>query len=286
MPFQYADADMIPELRRIWADAFPQDGAEEIESFISHAMGRYKCAVWTQDGNPVSMTFLLPAVLESVSAGSLRLVYIYAAATLSEHRGQGIFGRLLTQVHERLNAEGPDACFLHPASQGLFDYYGRYGYQPFFRVVTENYPGGFAARTKAKNENHISYNIADKRNLLLKDHPAWVRWGDDLVNMAAGNAVGSGGAVVVNDGGMAICEPAGDKLFVREWLCGSGYEDGLMAEVSERFPGRDVILRRPAKENEATKSEYFGMIYPLNRKIAERLKTTGDDIPYMGLAFD
>ena len=77
--------------------------------------------------------------------------------------------------------------------------------------------------------------------------------------MAAGNAVGSGGAVVVNDGGMAICEPAGDKLFVREWLCGSGYEDGLMAEVSERFPGRDVILRRPAKENEATKSEYFGM---------------------------
>ena len=102
--------------------------------------------------------------------------------------------------------------------------------------------------------------------------------------MAAGNAVGSGGAVVVNDAHGDTM--AGDKLFVREWLCGSGYEDGLMAEVSERFPGRDVILRRPAKENEATKSEYFGMIYPLNRKIAERLKTTGDDIPYMGLAFD
>ena len=105
MPFEYAGFEMAYDLMRIWSDAFPQDNADDIRK---------------EDGHPVSMAFTLPAVLE-LKSGSLNLCYIYAAATLTEYRGQGLFARLLGNVQEQLANNGVDACFLRPASPRLFD---------------------------------------------------------------------------------------------------------------------------------------------------------------------
>jgi predicted acetyltransferase len=137
MPFEYAGFEMAYDLMRIWSDAFPQDNADDIRKFITLALKTYNCAVWKEDGHPVSMAFTLPAVLE-LKSGSLNLCYIYAAATLTEYRGQGLFARLLGNVQEQLANNGVDACFLRPASPRLFDYYGRLGYKPFFYFISEN----------------------------------------------------------------------------------------------------------------------------------------------------
>ncbi|HCA30917.1 MAG TPA: hypothetical protein DEP23_15860 [Ruminococcaceae bacterium] len=286
MPFEYAGFEMAYDLMRIWSDAFPQDNADDIRKFITLALKTYNCAVWKEDGHPVSMAFTLPAVLE-LKSGSLNLCYIYAAATLTEYRGQGLFARLLGNVQEQLANNGVDACFLRPASPRLFDYYGRLGYKPFFYFISENLSSDdFQVNTDRSLNDFTEIQETAFRNKLLENHSAWVRWPDVLLSFAMQNAVQTGGAVIGGDRGWAICERYGDKLFIREWLCGPEMEEALRRKVAVRFPGLDIIRRRPVNQTEILQSEPFGMLYPLTNAAAEKIKTVESAIPYMGLAFD
>lgn len=294
MPLEYADKDMAPDLMKIWMEAFPEDSAEDVELFFSYALKYKSCAVWVEDGHAVSMTFLLPAVLELKSAGSLNMRYIYAASTLTKYRGRGIFGRLLKEVHELLGNDGVDACFLRPAQPGLFDYYARFGYKQFFYIIKEKiFHDEFVLPNKTvitNNSGRLSSVKTDgkaaDRNLMLSGHPAWVRWSDEMVSYAAVNASRSGGMVLNVSGGWAVCEPINDKLFIREWLCCPESEAELRCAVAENYPVSEILRRRPVYPDDKMPNEPFGMIYPLTNIAAQKIKFIKNAVPYMGLAFD
>ncbi|MDD2361398.1 MAG: GNAT family N-acetyltransferase [Oscillospiraceae bacterium] len=292
MPLMFAGMDMAPSLRKIWLDAFPEDGPEDVEFFFSHALNSESCAVWVEDGQPVSMTFLLPSELVFSNGSCLNLRYIYAAGTLTAFRGRGIFSNLLTEVHELLRCRGVDACFLRPAQPGLFNFYSRFGYKPYFYNTTENIEAEteFISSGVEKNISSAAFDkIPQKkatfRNGLLKEHPVWVRWPDRLLDLAVLQAEKFGGATIADKNIFALCEKMGDKVWIREWLCRPGYEAALGRAVAEHFTVSSFELRRPARHDDIHSSS-FGMIYPLNDKADNLIEEYKNKLPYMGLAFD
>ncbi|MDD3832466.1 MAG: GNAT family N-acetyltransferase [Oscillospiraceae bacterium] len=292
MPLVFAGMDMAPSLRKIWLDAFPEDGPEDVDFFFSHALNSESCAAWVQDGQLVSMVFLLPGELAFSNGRKLDLKYIYAAATLTEFRGRGIFGNLLTGVHELMRGRGVDACFLRPAQPSLFNYYPRFGYKPYFYNTTQSIEtgrnfevsgGGRDISLDASAES--PQKIADLRNRLLKDHPVWVKWPEGLLDLAVLQAQRFGGTAIPHEKGFAICEKDGDKVWIREWLCRPGYEAALGRAVAERFKVSGFELRRPARPEDIN-SHVFGMIKPLNNGADNLIDEYKDRLPYMGPAFD
>lgn len=287
MPLEFASMDMAPSLKGIWLDAFPQDSAGDVDFFFARMLRPDRCAVWLEDGRPVSMTFLLPAELITADGGRYSLRYVYAASTLTEYRGRGLFGSLLTGVRELLRDRGVDALFLRPALPGLFTYYSRFGFKPYFYNVTENIAAEErnGSRRESPGNAGMHEKAAEGRNSLLKGYPAWVKWPDELVSYAAIQAEKYGGAVISADGGWCLCEPADGGLFAREWLCREDARERLITAVADRFPASSITLRRPARPGEALE-EAFGMVCPLTEDAADRIDGYRNAFPYMGLAFD
>lgn len=293
MPIEYVGKNAAPQLINIWLDAFSGDSRESIIDFFDFALNPETCAVWVEDGRPVSMVFTLPAVLKTATGtNALNLRYVYAAATLSPYRGRGLFSRLLEQVHKGLESNGVDACFLHPASPGLFKYYERLGYQTYF-YTNETTQSAQDFLHGACNTNEcpgLKFDIdgvgaAARRNLILSGHPAWVEWPDKLVNYSVKLAVSTGGAAVTGDGFWALCEPYQNTLFIKEWLCRPELENALKCAVSSMFKFDYLTVRQPVLQAGDTKKE-FGMVCLLTKKAERLFAKTKNYAPYMGLAFD
>lgn len=289
----FASPDMVPEILSLWMDAFPNDTKQDVCGFLEAAFSPERCLVMLDNGRPISMVFMLTAELEFDKTGSLKkpfpLQYIYAAATLTAYRRQGIFGRLLEKALETARGQGMQASFLRPAEPGLYSYYKRFGYRPFFWAVTEQ-----VSRTQFLTESccadkpteiRISGGMAERGRLLQKNS-VWVCWPDYLLNYALESAEKNGGGSIAVDGGWALCEPAGSFLMVREWLCEPRAETALRCAVDERFHADAVVLRKPAVFSSDPGAEPFGMICPLTKEADRLLVQFEDQWPYMGLAFD
>lgn len=290
MPLEFVGMDASPHIIEIWADAFPDDSRGDIEDFLALALNDRSCAVWVHDGRPVSMAFFLPALLKTERGDTLNLRYVYAAATLTPYRGRGLFGKLLTQAHEKLRGDGVDACFLHPASPGLFDYYKRFGYYTRFYVNEKSFTVKELSCRQHINKHDIKLNAvggyAAGRNAFLREYPAWVRWPEELAGYAARLALNAGGAVLSDGGCVALCEPRKNELFIREWLCRAEDGDALISALASRLGFETVTLRQPVMRSRHDDSREFGMICPLNDRAADILKEIADFPAYMGLAFD
>ena len=286
MSFKLADIGMTDSLLRIWLSAFPEDSKEDIRLFFSKFLKPDYCAIWMENGAPVSMTFMLPAELIVNGRASLKLAYIYAAATLTEYRGRGIFGRLLNEAHRYLKAKGTDACFLHPADGGLYRYYSRFGYKNYFQVCTETFDSGSLQSCQPEGAPEETGRLnPETRNSLLSGYPVWVKWPEQLILLAASGAERMGGSVIEVKGGWAVCEPSDGGLYISEWLCLPEYEDLLLKSVVSRFPDRRIVLRRPVYSRD-DKGEKFGMICPLTLGADKLVRETAGFSPYMGFAFD
>ena len=283
-PAAFASPEQIPALTSLWLTAFPEDQPVEIARFFQTVFRPECCLVSTVDGRPASMAFLLPAVLETGS-GAFSLQYIYAAATLPDFRGQGMFGRLLRRAQELGRDQGLVASFLRPAGAGLAQYYERFGYRPFFRAVDERIfvdPSGEPVSLRPVSPARY----ASLRGGALSGTTAWVRWPEELTAYAAESARRVGGEVIGAGGGCALCEPQGTTLFIREWLPAPGIqgERALRRAVSSRFPLSEWTRRRPAREGETAAP--FGWLCPLTEDAARVFDRLRDRNPYMGLAFD
>ena len=124
----YARPEQASDLKTIWLRSFPGDTGEDVDAFFSALFRPEECLVYLAEGQPVSMTFALPAVFRA-QGESVPVQYIYAASTLPEWRGRGIFGRLLEFTCGQGARQGMAASFLRPGEKSLFDYYRRFDYR-------------------------------------------------------------------------------------------------------------------------------------------------------------
>ena len=270
----YACPEQIPDLKTIWLRSFPADTEEDAEAFFQRFFQRENCLVHMEEGRPVSMTFALPAMLHA--AGERYPVqYIYAASTLPEWRGRGIFGDLLEFACAEGVKRGMAASFLRPGEASLFAYYRRFDYRPFFTSTLTRMPRQEGCAGTVNVLAPEAYAAA--RGRALAGFPAWVEWSGAQAAYAVRNVQLAGGCALESPGGCALCYPDGDILRVRELLCPLE-EEPLFYTAFSTFDCSRWEIRRPGA------GEYFGMWRPLSPVCEGLLSRLAE--PYMGLSLE
>ncbi|MDD5935665.1 MAG: GNAT family N-acetyltransferase [Clostridiales bacterium] len=117
---------MIPRLKEIWKNCF-HDEDEYIDFYYRERFPQVETLVNTVNGVPAAMVTLVPGKLAAGDT-TYQLRYVYAVATDPVYQGRGLASELMNEIKKRVGNEY-DAVFLVPASQGLFDYYAKFGYK-------------------------------------------------------------------------------------------------------------------------------------------------------------
>lgn len=115
-----------PQLAANWQDAFG-DGTAYIDFVFDRFAGLAHTYVSEQDGAVVASLCAVPVTL-----GRYQGIYLYGVNTKKEYRSKGIMDVLLRYVHETEKQNGAAFSVLIPASESLFGYYEKYGYQTVF----------------------------------------------------------------------------------------------------------------------------------------------------------
>ena len=132
MRYQKTHSDDIPELTRLWKQAFG-DSDEDIARFFRDLFPA-ATGFAARDGEKIAaMCFALP---QQLSCGDtvLSAAYLYAVATDEGYRGQGLCRALLAFAEKELKKRGADAVLLVPADEGLAAMYERLGYRGPARI--------------------------------------------------------------------------------------------------------------------------------------------------------
>lgn len=115
---------MIADLRKLWLEAF-QETQFFTDLFFTKGYSPDRCHYIGENGVPVSALYWFDCHLQGH-----KFAYIYGVATLKSHQGKGFAGQLLRETHEILKNQGYEGVLLVPAGEKLFDFYGKFGYEP------------------------------------------------------------------------------------------------------------------------------------------------------------
>ena len=120
----------VPQLRRIWRVCFG-DGDDYLDLFFRSAFQPENTLVCQREHGLCSMLYLLDSTVWN-SGREYSAAYVYAAATLPEYRSQGVMGEMIRRAAGLSRERGTDCLALVPANDSLFDYYGTFGFRPYF----------------------------------------------------------------------------------------------------------------------------------------------------------
>ena len=256
----------VPCLLTLWHEAFPEDSGRDIRLFLERIDVSQESLITEIEGRPVSMVFMLPAVLQ---AGQERfpLQYIYAAGTRKDYRGRGLFGDLLRQALRIAEQQGCTASFLHPAQPSLCDYYARFGYRPFF--YGNELTGG--ASSQSMSIRRVSADEYAKARLTFAQ--TMVAWEPRFVSYAVQPPCQ---AVMWSDG-CALCTPCDDVLVIRDLLC----EEEQQAAVCGALAAGFGCERYRCYATADRQGEPMGLL-----RLLGNIKIPDCAAPHMGLALD
>ena len=117
----------ITTLTDLWYEVFG-DSKEYIDLFFRKAY--YDCDCFAEfDGDKIISAFYLLKSSIRFEGETYDGRYLYAAATLPEYRGKGLMSKLIKEAIAYGEKEKLDFIALVPANDGLYDYYGRFGFK-------------------------------------------------------------------------------------------------------------------------------------------------------------
>ena len=125
-----AEKGMERQLDKLWRSSF-NDPMRVTRYFLKYRFRPENCLVFQKDGEVVSGLYLLEAKIR-LEGKLFPVQYIYAASTLPNYRNQGCMSQLLEFAEELGRQRGMACSVLVPATQSLFLYYGKFGYETFF----------------------------------------------------------------------------------------------------------------------------------------------------------
>ena len=227
------------ELKAIWMEVFNEadiniDADQYADIFLLHHSPHSGLA-YRENGRIVSMLFLIPCYWDGAAG-----YYVYACATLPQFRGRGYMKRLLDATFEQAQNEKAFGLVLIPAQPPLFDFYEKYGFQPFSQIAehpffeSETVGNGFEC---AKSDDTAT--IADLRNRFYEQHFA-VQFDLSHIRHVQNRMVNAQGATLLfeHDGkqGYAFCvrDYLNDSVSVLEWALIS---NRLQEDMPQLFKG-------------------------------------------------
>lgn len=242
--------EQIPQLRRLWKEAFG-DTDTFLDIFFHRAFSADRCRCITAEGSVVAALYWFDCQWQEQP-----LAYIYAVATAKSHRGQGLCQKLMEDTHRTLLHQGYAGSILAPQSASLFTMYEKFGYQtcsyiqefsctagkdplPLTAVTPQEYA---AARRHLLPENSV---LQEDVTLDFLSTYAWLYTGPDLAL-----------AAYPNEEKLVVCELLGAPQRAPQILAALDYTEGTF-----RIPGqgRPFTMYLPLNENPAVPS-YFGLI--------------------------
>jgi len=123
MNFEHPGKDQIPQLVRLWKEAFGEyNGFWEL--FLETAFQPDHCRCITEAGQVIAGLYWFDC-----SCGHDKIAYVYAVVTDPDQRGRGLCRKLMADVHALLKEKGYASVMLVPADKGLREMYRKMGYE-------------------------------------------------------------------------------------------------------------------------------------------------------------
>ncbi|MEG1447796.1 MAG: GNAT family N-acetyltransferase [Oscillospiraceae bacterium] len=167
------------DIINIWETSFG-DNREYINLFLEHNIS-WDCLLYIKDEIAVSMLFLIDCSLSAEKKGQINGKYVYAVATLPQHRNKGYTTELLDFANSRFsNDKSYDYTVLVPSEKGLFNFYGKRGYETILfcdKGIYKKSKSTFAHEMNISNVLPVNYSKI--RNEFLKSN--FVRWDERFI---------------------------------------------------------------------------------------------------------
>lgn len=113
----------IPALRHLWKEAFGDTDAF-LDTFFSIAFSEERCRLVTIEADVAAALYWFDCLYMNQS-----ISYVYAVATATAYRGQGICHKLMTDTIQHLKKLDYTGALLVPGSKALFSFYESMGFQ-------------------------------------------------------------------------------------------------------------------------------------------------------------
>lgn len=125
MSIRFSNYTDIPKLRQIMKIVFG-DNDLYLDHFF-HFKYKNNALIYQLNEEIVGIAFLLDTLMNNKP-----ISYVYGCATLPEYRGKGIMNEILSFAYQNKCAQKFSALCLVPASDYLFQYYRKLGFQNYF----------------------------------------------------------------------------------------------------------------------------------------------------------
>lgn len=246
----FADADMMPYLKYMWKTCFGDDDLYIDMYFKKRFREDNMLVLLSEDGKPASMLSLLPAELVLKCNKVKKINYIYAGATLPEHRRKGYYSRLLQYALKMIN-DRKESAVLVPADDKLRGYYANEGFIDAFHLSKLSLSIQKSAIISMENNelDFIVSNItADKYKKLRDNHffkEGYVCWDTEAVSYAIEETIFCGGEcrkILYNNNeyGVLYYIDSINKLCIKE-ITACGEEAELLSKNLAEYLGCNEI---------------------------------------------
>lgn len=280
-----ARSNDLPQLKALWMQAF-QDDELSADHYFANRHRDENMLVDVEGGQLRAMLTMLPADLVTGGA-TVPAVYFFAIATGLAWRGRGISTALIKDAEARCRSQGAAATVLVPANAGLFDFYGRRGYETRFyyrqeTVTPDKLPACPQGHTLLPVSGEALYRLREKA---FAKSRLFLRWNIQALDYIIASAAAFGAPLLrfgTDKGeGFAYCERAGEELTVKE-LALSGIEVPQAVAILDRhLHAASYTLRLAGADGRQSAPVPFGMI-----KAFEPLPAGEGTEPYMSFAKD
>jgi len=274
--FVWADGRHTKDIFALWKQGFPEDTEEDIRTFLNTLRQDARCFMLIQENEARSMAFVIPSVL--VQNGQKTVWYVYAAATATQHRGKGLFARLLEELAHRAEEAGVYGLFLRPATPSLFGYYERLGFKTAFWVEEIK----CKAKELHKGTEKVTWQTVTSHHAVCRQY--WlsvcgvphILWSDRATDYAV--KLLENGGMLASAKGAVMYHREGNRLIVTELLCRQQDKEAVMSSLTRQFPCREIRIMTSSFNGE--NRQPFGMFRATCPLAVE------DDGWYMGFSLE
>jgi predicted acetyltransferase len=282
------------EMAQLWQLCFG-DPADYISHFFEHRFEPSQTLVSVLDQRIVSVVHMLPASI-CLGGRETPAQYIYAVCTHPDYRKRGIMEQMMASACDRAAAAGQRFSTLLPASDPLYDYYGRLSYMEYFKIRRVDCLMG-----ELKSQGDPDFRLLDAapervyriRTALLGKREGSLLWDEAAVAFAVSAIQAAGGQVKCfeyqHQEGYVMGYTAKGTAVIQELGAEPPLWPAAAQVIADHFPAAAVQLNLPGDMdilNGRGKAARWGMIRPLDEKAGALCAEKRDIAPYLGLALD
>lgn len=256
MTINNANSCVYSEAQDIWTTCFG-DTKQYAGFLFEHLLNPdYVMTYSTEEGKPVSMLCFHPFTL-TTPGRNFKAVYIFGVATLPQWRKRGLSTSLFVEAENRFKEREIEASVLVPASDRLFDFYARLGYETAFSAKKTCYLARDISRhsstdcliTPASLESWIR-----QRNEFFDDRTLFVKWDEEYLAYIERETLALGGHVWLiscgNQQGHVVCYPYKETVIVKEMTVHDDLIEHVITALHQKYDANEYRLHLPSDASE------------------------------------